>query len=80
MCRITENYGLGEDRRSGSVQKPELEEMGGVQSPVITEISTRAVLRAEFLTVQGNFSRIIVVVRRNLCFLSVYMGNPSSYF
>jgi hypothetical protein len=29
------------------------------------------------LTAQGDFSKIIDVVGRNLCFISVYMGNPS---
>ena len=49
----------------------------GIHSPVIIDISKRTALRTESLTAQGAFGRIIAVVRRNLCFLSVYMGNPS---
>jgi len=74
---LPKDYGLWEDRRSGSVQKRVLEESGDFQSPVIIEMVTKTPLRTKALTAQDDFDEITGVVRRELCFLSVYMGNPS---
>jgi len=69
LCGWEENDGGG--KRSSSVQTLALEGSLGIHSPVILDIFTRTALRKESLTAQGDFSKIIDVVGRIRCFLSV---------
>jgi len=46
-------------------------ERRGTESRVIIEIFAKTASKKNFLTVQGNFGKIIDVVRRKLCFSTV---------
>lgn len=57
------------------MQKQVLEEGRGMKNVYSCKFSVKPARKRNFLTVQGDFGKIIDVVGRKLCFLSVYPGN-----
>ena len=63
--------------RSRSLKKRVLEEKRGIKTVVSYNFSLKLSRKRKFLTIQGDFCKIIDVGRTELCFLTVEMGNPS---
>ena len=57
------------------MQKQGLEERRGIKNVFSRHFSIRPPQKRKSLTVQGEFGKIIDVVWRKLCSLTVYMGN-----
>ena len=53
------------------MRKRRLEERRGIKKHVFVRIFNKATLKNKFLIIQGEFSKIIQVIERELCFLSI---------